>query len=384
MKFVVAPDSFKGSLSATEAAIALETGIRRACHDASVIKLPVADGGEGTLEALISATGGKRIATVVQGPFGEPTHAAFGLLPGGETAVIEMALAAGLHLTSKLNRNPLKTSTYGVGELILAAVKSGARRLIVGIGGSCTNDGGAGALSALGVKFLDTKGRMLGPAVSGGDLDRISHVDLSNFLFPSEKIDIVIASDVTNPLTGPDGASMVYGPQKGATVQMTQFLDSAMKNYGSIVERAVKDVPMDTPGAGAAGGLGFALMAFLNGHIISGVDLVLNTIGFDNAAKFADYVFTGEGRIDRQTLSGKVVTGVLHRCLALDVPLIAFAGSIDPVAGQKLIKLGLYRAVSIVDDNVPVEDSIRNASTFLESAAEHATISLLRGKTLSS
>ena len=375
MKILCAPDSFKGSLSSPEAAAAMARGIRRALPTATVVCLPLADGGEGTLEALLTATGGRRILVTVAGPLGEPVHAAFGLLgPNEETAVVEMASAAGLGLVPPEQRDPRRTSTYGVGQLMQAAVQAGARRLIVGLGGSATNDGGAGAMQALGIRFLDKAGHPLPPGLGGGDLRLIARVDASTLAFPRGAVPVTIASDVTNPLIGQQGASAVYGPQKGATPDIVAELDAALAHCAQILQRDIGQDIATQSGAGAAGGLGAALLAFLGAQMQSGIDLVLDVSGFNDHARDSDWVFTGEGRIDAQTLHGKTIAGVLARCAALgDIPVVAFGGSVDGAAADALAAQGLCAAFPIVSGPMPLEHALRDAAHLLEHAAERVT-----------
>ena len=294
MKIILAPDSFKGSLTALEAADAMAAGIRRVCPETEIVLLPLADGGEGTVDALVAATGGRIQSARVTGPLGEAVDARWGLLgPGGAAAVVEMATAAGLMLVPTTQRDPRKTTTYGVGELLLAAAQSGANEIIIGLGGSATNDGGAGALSALGVQFLDAHGQDLPEKLTGGDLTRLAHIDISGLQFPVGSVKVTIASDVTNPLLGPNGASAIYGPQKGASADDVLELDGALANYAAVIQRDLNIIIAERPGAGAAGGLGAGLMAVLGAQMQSGIDLVLDTARFDEKLVGADWVWTG-------------------------------------------------------------------------------------------
>ena len=327
MKIVIAPDSFKGSLTARQAADAIERGVRRVIPDADIIPIPMADGGEGTVRALVDATGGRLISTHVTGPLGEPVAATYGILGDGTTAVIEMAEAAGLHLVGT-TPDPLRATTRGVGELILDALGHGAERIIVGLGGSATNDGGAGMAQALGVRLLDADGRNL-PG-GGAALANLVRIDCTGLDSRIARTPIVLASDVTNPLTGPDGASAVFGPQKGATPAMVEQLDRALNRYAAVVRRDTGRSVDAIPGAGAAGGLGAGFLAFTDATMRSGVDLVTETVGLKERAVGADYCFTGEGRIDGQTQYGKTPMGVARavREVAPSCRVIALAGSI--------------------------------------------------------
>ncbi len=380
LKIIVAPDSFKGSLSAEAAAEAMAAGVRRAWPHAEIVLLPLADGGEGTVQALVTMTAGKMVYRTVTGPLGKPVRAAFGLLGTEETtkettAVVEMAQAAGLHLVPAARRDPRLTTTFGVGELIRAAFEQKVNslkvsRLIVGLGGSATNDGGAGAMQALGARFLNQSGRQLPPG--GAALARLSRIDMDGFMFPAGPLEVLAASDVKNPLVGPDGASAVYGPQKGAGPAMVAELDDALAHYADIIRRDLgQDVAL-LPGAGAAGGLGAALAAFLGASFRNGIDVVLDAAGFEARAQGASWVLTGEGRIDRQTLSGKTVSGLLARCRALGVPVVAFGGSVDPAAEAALQAQGLTQAIPMVGGLVTLTEALREPGRVLEETVSQA------------
>ncbi len=378
MKIVIAPDSFKGSLTAREAAGAMAAGVRAARPDAETVLLPLADGGEGTLDALVAATAGRRETAWVTGPLGEAVRAEWGQRgPGGDTAVVEMASAAGLTLVPAHRRDPRRTTTFGVGELLHYAAASGARRVVVGLGGSATNDGGAGAMQALGIRFLGTQGTPLPSPLTGADLSRLARIDASGLAFPAS-IEVVIASDVTNVLLGPLGASYVYGPQKGADGLCVAELDAALAKYARVLHRDLGVDVADLPGAGAAGGLGAGLMAFLGARMHSGIDLVLNTVCFDEHLRHTDWVLTGEGCIDAQTLHGKTIAGVLRRCRAASVPALAFGGSVDDAASDALAAQGLVAAFPIVPGPMSLEEAMRNGSRLLTSAVARV-IGLLGG-----
>jgi glycerate kinase len=371
MRVIVAPDSFKGSLSAAEAARAMGRGVMQAWPAAEIVLLPLADGGEGTLEALVSATGGQRITRRVTGPLGEPIKAAFGLLgTEGHTAIVEMAQAAGLGLVPPEQRDPRVTTTYGVGELIRPAWETGAREIIVGLGGSATNDGGAGAMQALGVRFLDAQGHDLAPG--GVALARLARIDASGLIFPQDHVSVVAATDVRSPLIGLEGASMVFGPQKGADAATVQELDAALTHYAHILRRDLgRDVVM-MPGAGAAGGLGASLAAFLNAEFRSGIDVVLDAVDFDRQAAGADWVLTGEGRLDHQTLSGKTISGLLSRCRILEIPVLAFGGSVEVSAVETLQQQGLVDAIPMVFGPVTLEMALTQPARVLEETVARA------------
>lgn len=370
MKIIIAPDSFKGSLSAAEAAEAIRRGISRAAPQAKTVLMPLADGGEGTLDALIAATSGRRIVQRVTGPLGIPVDAAFGLLgPDFKTAIVEMAQAAGLTLMPEPLRDPRRATTYGVGELLLAAVESGAQRIIVGLGGSATNDGGAGALQALGVQLINGVGEIMPDGIGGGALVDLDRIDAANLRFPTDRVTVIIASDVTNPLLGPNGASIVYGPQKGADASVVVELANALSHYAVLVKGQLGRNYANAPGAGAAGGLGFGLIAYLRAEVRSGIGLVLDTIGFDAQTRDADWVFTGEGKIDSQTVQGKVIEGVLERCRAWNIPVLAFGGSVDTSASDELATLGLRAAFPIVAGPTTLHDAMRDGAKLLEDCA---------------
>ncbi len=370
MKIVLAPDSFKGSLSAHDAAQAMARGIRRVWPEATIILLPLADGGEGTVDALVTATSGQKIAAQVTGPLGTPVPAFYGFLGDSMTAVVEMAAASGLTLVPEPQRDPRHTTTYGTGELIQAAIDAGAQKLIVGLGGSATNDGGAGAMQALGVRFLDAQGSSLPVPIGGADLIHLAKIDRSEMRFPVGQVPVIIASDVTNPLLGPQGAAAIFGPQKGATPEMVTQLDASLSNYADILHKEIGRNVADLPGAGAAGGLGAALMAFLNASMQSGIDLLLNTVGFETQVRDADWVLTGEGRIDHQTLQGKAVMGILRRSRSLGVPVIAFGGAVDEEAASKLYAQSLRTAVPIVNRPMTTQEAMSQAADLLEKATE--------------
>lgn len=325
-RYLCAPDSFKESLTAMEAARAMAQGIENADHDAEVRCLPMADGGEGTARALVDATGGSMRAVPVHDPLGRPVEGHFGLLADGTTAVVETAEASGLALLEAKERNPLIASSYGTGELVLAAVRSGAKRIIVGLGGSATNDAGAGLLQALGVRLLDKNGNDL--AHGGAALANLTTIDISTMDPALKNVAITAACDVTNPLTGPTGASAVFGPQKGASKDDVATLDAALAHFAQVIDSQLGVAVNDVPGAGAAGGIGAALKGFLNAEFRPGIAIVIEQSGLDAAAQWADVVFTGEGSIDFQTKFGKTPAGVAETAKRHGKPVIAVAGHI--------------------------------------------------------
>lgn len=325
-RYLCAPDSFKESLTAMEAARAMAQGIENADHDAEVRCLPMADGGEGTARALVDATGGSMRAVPVHDPLGRPVEGHFGLLADGTTAVVETAEASGLALLEAKERNPLIASSYGTGELMLAAVRSGAKRIIVGLGGSATNDAGAGLLQALGVRLLDKNGNDL--AHGGAALANLTTIDISTMDPALKNVAITAACDVTNPLTGPTGASAVFGPQKGASKDDVATLDATLAHFAQVIDSQLGVAVNDVPGAGAAGGIGAALKGFLNAEFRPGIAIVIEQSGLDAAAQWADVVFTGEGSIDFQTKFGKTPAGVAETAKRHGKPVIAVAGHI--------------------------------------------------------
>jgi len=367
MRFVIAPDSFKGSASAKDVAQAIAEGLKVSLPDAEFDLVPMADGGEGTVEALVAATGGEIVRERVTGPLGEPVDAFFGILGDGETAVIEMAAAAGLHLVPPERRNPLVTTTYGVGELIKAALDRGCRRIIVGIGGSATNDGGAGMAQALGAKLLDERGNEIG--FGGGELGKLAKVDISGLDSRLREAEILVACDVTNPLTGPNGASAVYGPQKGATPEMVKLLDENLRRYAEIVRRDL-DVDVEhVPGAGAAGGLGAGLMAFCQAKLMKGVELVIRAVRLDERVQKADLVVTGEGKLDFQTGFGKVPFGVAQVAKRHGKPVIAIAGQLGE-GSENCRNWGIDACFSILNRPMSEQEAMGNALTLLKRTAE--------------
>lgn len=328
MKFVIAPDSFKGGLTAKQAAETMAKGLKRIYPDAEYVLVPMADGGEGTVQSLVDATDGKLITATVHNPFNQLTAAEYGLLGDGETAVIEMAAASGIQFIDDQTANPLVTTTYGTGELILDAIDQGAKKIIIGIGGSATTDGGAGMARALGVRLLKADGSSIG--FGGGALNELDHIDLSQLDPRVLQTEIAIASDVTNPLTGKEGAAAVFGPQKGATPAMVMTLDHNLCHYAQVIADTTGKKVAELPGAGAAGGLGAGLLAFTNAKMQHGVDLVIAATKLKEKAAGADLVLTGEGGIDFQTKFGKTPYGVAKACkkVAPTAPVVVLAGNV--------------------------------------------------------
>jgi len=372
MKIVIAPDSFKESLSAYEACQAIERGFKSILPNAIYQKFPMADGGEGTVESLVSATGGVIIETYVTGPLGEKVLAFYGMLGDGKTAVIEMAASSGLHLVPVDKRNPMCTTTRGLGELMMAALDQGATRIIIGLGGSSTNDGGAGMIQALGGRLLSKEGNDISPG--GGGLSELVSFDLSTLEPRLKDVKIEVACDVDNPLTGQNGASAVYGPQKGATSEMVVELDENLTYFANVYETYLNKTFRNVPGAGAAGGLGAGLMAFLSAELKSGVEIVLETLRFDDHLKDADLVITGEGRIDAQTINGKTPIGVAKAAKKYGIPVIALCGGYTE--DSKVVHgHGIDGLFTIVPGVVTLQKAMTNTAFYMEQTARNiATI----------
>lgn len=368
MKFLLAPDSFKESMSAKKAALAMEKGIRSVFLEAECVIVPMADGGEGTVESLVSMTNGEMVKVEVIGPLGEKVIAEYGLLGEGKTAVIEMASASGLELIKLEDRDPLVTTTFGTGELIKDALDKGVSRILIGIGGSATNDGGAGMLQALGVSFKDKNGQEL--TFGGGALNQLVSIDLSGLDKRIEIVHIDVACDVTNPLIGENGASAIFGPQKGATPEVVKLLDENLAHYAEVIKRELGKDIAHTEGAGAAGGLGIGLMAFLNANLKKGVDLVIEYTGLEDKMVGADYVFTGEGSIDGQTLFGKTPFGVASIARKYSIPVIAFAGRIGNGV-EPLYEHGFTSIVGILKGVSSLDEALKSGEANLEFAAEN-------------
>jgi glycerate 2-kinase len=369
MRVVVAPDSYKGSLSALQVAEAMERGVKAVFPDAEVRKVPIADGGEGTVEALVAATHGTIRHAAVRGPLGEAVRAAWGVLGDGETAVIEMAAASGLPLVPRDRRDPRITTTHGTGELLRAALDAGLRRVIVGIGGSATNDGGTGMARALGVRFLDAQGADL--PEGGAALARLARVDLGGLDPRLAAASLLVACDVDNPLTGPRGASAVYGPQKGATPEMVRELDAALGRYAEVAQAATGREVEERPGAGAAGGLGAGLLLFTPARLRPGVAIVLETTHFDEVVRGADLVITGEGRTDFQTAMGKAPVGVAAAAKRFGVPVVCLAGGLGHGVDDVLEK-GIDAVASAVPAAMPLEEAMAQGASLVEAGTARA------------
>jgi len=368
MKIVIAPDSFKGSLSALEVAKSIQKGILNVDENIESVIVPMADGGEGTVQSLIDASGGKIIELTVHDPLFREINSFYGIMGDGETAVIEMAAASGLPLLNPEERNPLFTTTYGTGELIKDALNRGCRKFIIGLGGSATNDGGCGMAQALGVKFLDNNGNEVG--MGGNELSEISSIDLSGIDQRIKNVSFLAACDVDNPLCGPKGASAVYGPQKGASEKDVIALDNGLNHFAQIVKQQLQLDIKDVPGSGAAGGLGAGVLIFLNARLERGITIVTRTTQLAEKMENADLVITGEGRIDFQTAFGKTPFGVAQIAKEHDIPLIALAGSLGE-GYQSLYEQGFDGIFSIIDQPMSLQEAIDQAAELLENAAEN-------------
>ncbi len=367
MRIVVAPDSYKGSVSAMGVADAMERGIHKIFADAVVRKIPIADGGEGTVESMVGATGGTLRCTQVTGPLGERVSAKWGILGDGKTAVIEMAAASGLPLVAKDKLNVRIATSRGTGELILAALDAGLRKIIIGIGGSATNDGGAGMARALGIRFLSAAGQDL--PEGGAALAQLARIDLAGLDPRIGQTELIVACDVDNPLCGPRGASAVFGPQKGASPEIVAELDAALAHFAHVAREATGRDVADFPGAGAAGGLGAGLMFFTPAKLRPGVEIVLEAVGFAEAVSTADFVVTGEGRTDFQTAYGKAPVGVAKVAKARRVPVFCLSGGLGQGANDVLGQ-GIDAVMSICDRPLSLEECMRDGSELIEAGAE--------------
>ena len=377
MKIVIAPDSYKESLSALEVATAIERGFREIFPSANYVKLPVADGGEGTVEAMVAATQGRIIHVPVTGPLGEPVEGFYGLSGDDQSAFIEMAAASGLELVPPSQRNPLKTTSWGTGELIRHALDAGVKHIIIGIGGSATNDGGAGMVQALGAKLLDAAQKPVG--LGGGELATLAHIDLTGLDKRLKACRIEVACDVTNPLTGEEGATAVFGPQKGATPEMIVTLDNALAHYAQVIARDLGIDVLNLSGGGAAGGMGAALYAFCGAQLRQGIEIVTDALQLADQVADADLVITGEGRIDSQTIHGKVPVGVAKVAKRFNKPVIGIAGSLTADVGV-VHKHGIDAVFSVIYTICSLEDALENASENVRMAARNIAAALKVGQ----
>jgi glycerate kinase len=377
MKIVMAPNAFKGSLTAVEAAQAMKRGALKVLPEADIVTVPVADGGDGLAEVMLAALGGESRMVSVQGPRGRGVEASFCYVPQLKLAAIEMALASGLALLPESERDPSQTTTYGTGELIAAALDLDVEHIIVGIGGSATNDGGIGMAAALGIRFLDDDGQVVDPV--GGNLGNIRRIDRGGLDPRTANASFEVICDVDNPLHGPDGAAYVYGPQKGATAEQVQQLDAGLANLAQVIEH---DLGMDVrhlPGAGAAGGLGAGLKAFLHAELRRGVDVVLEVVELSEKLRGADLVFTAEGQIDFQTAYGKAPAGVAQKARARGIPCIALAGSVGERIDE-LHKVGINAVFSLCPGPISLEKAMDQGADLLVEATQQALRCFLAGK----
>ena len=379
MKIVIAPQGFKAGISGLEAARAIARGVSAAVPDAETVLAPVADGGDGTLNALVDGTGGRVFTSTVTGPLGQPLEAQWGVMGDGNTAVIEMALPSGLALVPQRRRNPRITTTAGTGEMLSEALDRGYTRIIVGLGGSATNDGGAGLATALGARFLDSSGNPLPPG--GSALARLDRIEIDDLHPRLGEATVIAATDVTNPLCGPDGASAVFGPQKGANPDMVQELDAALANYARVVARDLGRDVSEQPGAGAAGGLGAGLMAFTGATLQSGIDMICEVLNFDSLLEGADLVITGEGRADHSTIFNKAPVGVARHAQAHGIPTVLLAGGLGP-GYEELYDYSLAAVVCIADRPMTFDVSLSRTAELLEATAERTMRLILTGRAM--
>lgn len=377
MKIVIAPDSYKESLSALQVASEIENGFRAIFPDAEYVKLPVADGGEGTVEAMVAATQGKIVRLRVTGPLGEPVDAFYGLSGDESCAFIEMAAASGLELVPPARRDPLVTTSWGTGELIANALDRGVQHFIIGIGGSATNDGGAGMVQALGARLLNAQGKQIG--YGGGSLPQLASIDISQLDARLRQCRFEVACDVTNPLTGEEGASAVFGPQKGATPELVAQLDGALAHYAAIIQRDLDIDVLHISGGGAAGGMGAALHAFCQAELRRGIEIVTEALGLDELVKDATLVITGEGRIDSQTIHGKVPIGVANVARRYNKPVIAIAGSLTADVGV-VHQHGLDAVYSVLYSICTLEEALDNAAQNVRMTARNIAATLKIGQ----
>ena len=376
MKIVIAPDSYKESLSAAGVARAIEQGFREIFPDAEYVSVPVADGGEGTVDAMVSATQGRKMSTEVTGPLGRPVTASWGISGDGNTAFIEMAEASGLALVPLNERNPKITTSFGTGELLLDALDKGVRHFIIGIGGSATNDGGAGLVQALGARLCDAAGNEIG--FGGASLGALNSIDISGLDPRLAECDIHVACDVTNPLTGDSGASRIFGPQKGADEAAIAELDACLAHYGEIIKKALGVDVRETPGAGAAGGMGAALMAFLGADLRSGIEIVMEALNLEEHINNCTLVVTGEGRMDSQSIRGKVPVGVAAAASKYRKPVIGIAGSLTHDVGV-VHQHGIDAVFSVLNRVGTLDEALRDAYENIVCTARNVAATLAIG-----
>ncbi|GHX18521.1 TPA: glycerate kinase [Vibrio cholerae] len=368
MKVVIAPDSFKESLTAKQVCDAIQAGLARVWHDAKFVAIPVADGGEGTVQSLVDATQGRLLEVKVMGPQGKRVEAFYGMLGDNQTAVIEMAAASGLHHVPVAQRDPKLTTSFGTGELIRHALDQGVTKLIIGLGGSATNDGGVGMLAALGARFTNADGDPI--QLTGGGLRELTHIDLQDFDPRLQNCDILVACDVNNPLCGDKGASAVFGPQKGATPEDVQLLDGVLRQFGLLTEKVTGKMVLESAGAGAAGGMGAALLAYTQARLRPGIEIVLETVQLAYQVSDADLVITGEGRIDSQTVHGKTPMGVAKVAKRFDVPVLALCGCTGDNY-QAVYQCGIDAVFAAVPRAMSLEDALKESDFNLADLAEN-------------
>lgn len=368
MKVVIAPDSFKESLTAKQVCDSIQSGLARVWHDAKFVAIPVADGGEGTVQSLVDATQGRLVEVKVMGPQGKRVEAFYGMLGDNQTAVIEMAAASGLHHVPLAQRDPKLTTSFGTGELIRHALDQGVTKLIIGLGGSATNDGGVGMLAALGARFTNADGDPI--QLTGGGLRELTHIDLQDFDPRLQHCDILVACDVNNPLCGDKGASAVFGPQKGATPEDVQLLDDALLQFGLLTEKVTGKMVLESAGAGAAGGMGAALLAYTQARLRPGIEIVLETVQLAHQVSDADLVITGEGRIDSQTVHGKTPMGVAKVAKRFDVPVLALCGCTGDNY-QAVYQCGIDAVFAAVPRTMSLEDALKESDFNLADLAEN-------------
>ncbi|MCK5089960.1 MAG: glycerate kinase [Hyphomicrobiaceae bacterium] len=379
MKIVIAPDSFKENLTSLEVASEIETGLKRVWPDAEYVKVPMADGGEGTVQSLVDATGGQIITCEVTGPLGDKVQASYGLLGDATIAVIEMAEASGLPLVPKDQRDPLRATTFGTGELIADAINRGVKEIIIGIGGSATNDAGAGFAQALGVRFHNAGGVPITEPLGGGRLAEVAAIDMTQTNPGLSRVRISVACDVTNPLCGEKGASHVYGKQKGATPEMIEQLDKNLGHFARIIKRDLSADIANEPGAGAGGGMAAGLLAFTNATLKRGVELVVSHTGLEKHMEGADLAITGEGRVDSQTAFGKTPSGVAAVARKLGVPVVAIGGGLaDDAAG--VFAHGIDGLEAATPNAMPLEEAIGKSRQYLQDAAERVARLIVIGQ----
>ncbi|MDZ7322318.1 glycerate kinase [Kosakonia sacchari] len=379
MKIVIAPDSYKESLSALDVATAIESGFREIFPTAEYVKIPVADGGEGTVEAMVASTDGRIVKVAVKGPLGEQAEGFYGISGDEQSAFIEMAAASGLEMVPPAKRDPLITTSWGTGELIRHALDAGVKHIIIGIGGSATNDGGAGMVQALGAKLLDENGQQI--ALGGAALETLARIDTAQLDKRLAECRIEVACDVTNPLTGKEGASAVFGPQKGATPEMIARLDKALGHYARIIARDLDLDVLHLAGGGAAGGMGAALYAFCGAELRQGIEIVTDALALDEYVIGADLVITGEGRIDSQTVHGKVPVGVAKVAKRHNIPVIGIAGSLTADVGV-VHHHGIDAVFSVIYKVCSLEDALENAGENVRMTARNVAAVLKAGQKL--